>query len=376
MKRSTLTALLLLAASTATSCHHRVKSGAQMPPLRIEVATSTTRKVSEQIWFATSTEAIRSVTIEPRIDGYLRTINYRSGMPVSRGDLLFTIDPTQIETALYAAEASLESAKASLVEARNNYERAIPMAKIDAISQSSLDQYTATYRAAQAEVKSAEQTLRNAELNLSYATITSPIDGVVAATAANEGDFVGTGTLFSTLTTVADIDTLNVNLAISASKYLKYVNTEASYDNADLLSDITLILPDSSLYPYPATYDYTEQSAASGSSSVVIVANIPNPDLTLKAGIFARLRANIGAPTDRVMIPQRAVTQMQGSSSVWVIQLDSTATYRRVTLGNTYGDEWHVVSGVESGESVATTGQIKLHEGSKVIPSPMTTKLR
>ncbi|MFI3304402.1 MAG: efflux RND transporter periplasmic adaptor subunit [Rikenellaceae bacterium] len=367
MNKTTSILLLLLPIVGAMSCNKQPKSG-EMPPLKVEAARATTRSVSEQIWFATSTEPIRSITIEPRINGYLNSINYNSGAPVKRGEVIFTIDPTQIETDLYAAEASLESARASLIEATNNYQRAIPLAQMDAISQTALDQYTATYKAAIASVKSAEQTLRNAQLNVSYATITAPIDGLVADSPASVGDFVGTGTSFATLTTISDIDTLSVNLAIPTSKYLRYTNGKASFNNRDLLSNIELILPDSSIYPLQATYDYTKESASSGSSTVVIVANIPNPNLTLKGGMFARLRANIGEPTERVMIPQRAVTQMQGVSSVWVINPDSTTSFRRITIGNTYGDDWHVESGLMSGEMVATTGQIKIHQGSKVIP--------
>ncbi len=350
------------------ACDKHSSKRSVMPPLQIEVAEARAQQLKDQIYFATSTSAIHSAVIEPRISGYLRSIDYISGMPVKAGEVIFTIDPTQINTELLAAEAALESSRALLTEAYNNYQRAIPLAKIDAISQSSLDEYTATYKAAKAGVRSAEQTLRNAELNSSYTTITAPIDGVVANTSASQGDFVGVGTQFTTLTTITDIDTISVYLAIPTSKYLKYIADGESFDNSTLLSDIELILPDSSIFPHKGIYDYTEQSASSGSSSIVIVANIPNPNLTLKSGIFARLRANIGEYQERVMVPQRAVTQMQGVNSVWVITPDSTASYREIKLGNTFGEQWQVTSGLKSGERVATTGQIKLHEGMKIAP--------
>ncbi len=355
--------ILILAAAGVTACHTKGKTTAAIPPMNVETAIATTRNVSDKIWFATSTEPIRSVTIEPRVNGYLSTIDYIGGSEVKQGDIIFTIDPSQINTELYAAEAAVESARATFVEAYNNYQRAIPLAKIDAISRSSLDQYTAEYRSAEAAVKSAEQSLNNARLNTSYTIITAPIDGIIADSPASVGDLVGIGTLFSTLTTIEDIDTLKVQLAIPAAKYLRH------NDSKPLLSDIRLILPDSTLYPYPAIYDYTQQSGASSSSTVVVVANIPNPDLSLKNGMFARLRSNIGVPRERVVIPQRAVTQMQGESSVWVINPDSTASFRRIKLGNTDGNEWCVESGLSAGEMVATTAQIKLHQGAKVSPT-------
>ncbi len=361
-----ITTLALVVASTLSACNKEGKAK-NMPPLSIEVAQVTTRQLKDQIYFATTTSAIRSITIEPRVSGYLRSIDYESGSLVKAGEVIFTIDPTQIDTELLAAEATLESAQASLTEARNNYLRAIPLAKIDAISRSSLDEYTATYKASQASVRSAEQSLRSAELNSSYTTITSPIDGVIADSPANEGDYVGVGTAFSTLTTISDIDSLNLNLAIPTSKYLQY-KSRGKVNDSDLLSNIELILPDSSIYPYLGAYNYTQQSASSGSSTIVIVAKFPNPELLLKGGIFARVRANIGEEMERIVIPQRAVTQMQGVNSVWVIASDSTASYREVTLGRTYGDEWQVISGLQSGDRVATTGQIKLHEGMKISP--------
>ncbi|MFI3258922.1 MAG: efflux RND transporter periplasmic adaptor subunit [Rikenellaceae bacterium] len=353
---------LCLTITLCAGCKNKTKKG-DMPPLRVESSIATTRTLSDPIWFSSSIEAISSVTIEPRVDGYLSKILFSGGDRVRRGQLLFEIDPSQIETTLLAAQASLESARATLTQSHNNYQRAIPLARTNAISQSSLDEYRASYLAAEASVKSAEQSLRNAELNLSYASIKAPIDGVIADTPANSGDYVGPATKFTTLTTITNIDSITVSLPIPTRRYLQY---RKATENQDLLSEITLILADSSRYPILGEYDYTEQSIGDNSASVVIVAKFPNPNYTLKNGMFARVRASIGGPVERVMIPQKAVTQMQGMSSVWVIGEDSTATFRRVELGPTFGDEWQVRSGLISGERVTTSGQLKLHEGSKI----------
>lgn len=367
MNRLTLLATLMATLVMIPACHNTHQKST-IPSLSIESAEAITTIVCDQIGFATSTEPIRSVTIEPRVNGYLGSITYNNGKLIRRGDQIFQIDPTQIYTELYAAEAALESARASEVEARNNYLRATPLVKISAISQSDYDNYTATYRAAEAEVKSAEQSLRNAQLNLSYTTINAPIDGIIASSPANEGDYVGPGTQFTTLTTITQIDTLQVKLPIPISKYLKYRANQNSSENEGLLSQITLILPDSSIYPHLGVYDYTEQTAAFGSSTVVIVANVANPNGVLKAGMFARISALIGEPRECVIIPQRAVTQLQGVNMAWVIAPDSTVSMRSVTLDGTYGQYWRVKDGISSGEMVATTGQLKLHKGDKVIP--------
>ncbi len=366
MRKLFFICLILVVLAFFVSCDEAIKKPTSMPPLSVKVAQVNSKLLNDRIWFATTVIPFSSVIIEPRVNGYLQKINYVSGSFVQRGEVIFEIDPSQINTALYAAQAVLESAQASQLEAHNNYERALPLSKMGAISRSSMDEYTANYAAAKASVKSAEESLRSARLNSSYTTIKAPISGVIAVTPANVGDFVGTGTSYTTLTTISAADTMELTLAIPTSRYLKY--RPRGGDNSTLLSDITLFLSDSTAYPHLAEYDYTEKDVSSGNSTVVIVAKIPNPDALLRSEMFARVRANIGDATECVVVPQQAVTQMQGVTSVWVIGADSVARFREVTTAGTYGDEWHIKSGLKSGELVATSAQLKLHEGAKVNP--------
>ncbi len=365
--------LMILALTTLSGCKKTAQKNS-IPPLNVEVARAEARLLSDKIWFTTTTEPHYSVTIEPRVNGYLEEVRYKSGAPIKSGESIFQIEPSLLNTTYYSALATVESARASLVEAENNYKRAIPLAKIDAISRTSLDEYTANYAAAKSNLKSAEESLKSAKLNLSYTTITAPIDGLIAESPASLGDYVGPGTSFATLTTISYVDTLKLALAIPTAKYLKHTNQKASYDNRDLLSDIILILADSSIYKDRATYDYTQKDISSGSSTVVIYAKVPNTEGQLKPNMFTRVCANIGNESEKIMIPQKAVTQMQGISSVWVIGKDSTASYRVVKVGSTYGTDWHIVSGLKAGEMVATSAQLKIHEGERVIPSIKTDK--
>ncbi|MFR9620518.1 MAG: efflux RND transporter periplasmic adaptor subunit [Rikenellaceae bacterium] len=364
------TALLIV-----VGCKTHPKATSDSPTLEIECQTATTQNICDQIWFTTTTQAIQTAVIEPRVSGFLTSATPKSGELVAAGELLYTIDTDQLTTLCLEAEATLASAEATLVEARNNYERAKPMADINAISRSTLDSYRANYASATADVASAKQALRNARLNLSYATITSPIAGLVANTSATVGDYVGVGTEYTTLTTINNIDTLQLPLAIPTATYLRHSSTAESYDNSRLLSDITLILADSSQYPIVGSYAYTEQNASSYNSSIVVVVNFANPQQQLKAGMFARVRSNIGRSTPRVVIPQQAVVQLQGTTSVWVVAADSTAHNRRVTMGRVHGSMWEVRSGLSTGEVVATSGQLKLHEGMKVTPKITTTNI-
>lgn len=339
------------------------------PPLHVAVARAAVDSVPNRMSFIGYLASNFDAVIQPRVNGYLSSKRYGNGMPVRRGQLIFTIDPEQLSTTMLAAEAALESARARALEARNNYERAVPLARIDAISQSQLDQYTAQYKAADAAVRSAEQTLRSARLDVGYTRLVSPIDGIIAPTSAHVGDYVGPGTRFSVLTTISNIDTLTVDLAIPMSQYLRFAGAKESiYDNDGLLSDIRLTLADGTGYPLEGLYNYTRKDVSSTTGTLVLVVMFPNPDNALKPGQFARVEANVGPARPRVVVPQRCVSQAQGISSVWVVAPDSTAVYRRVTLGETAGGMWCVDEGLREGEWVVVSGQQKLRDGEKVVP--------
>ncbi len=360
--------IILLSATMFFTCKQRAK--VDYEPLTIEVATVEDEVLPNTMQFIAPISANYSATIQPRIAGFLASSSFENGMPVKRGQLIFTIDDAPQRANRLAAEAALSSAKAKAAEAKRNYERAIPLARINAISQTQLDQYTAENLAAIASVKSAEQSLRNARLEESYTRIYAPISGIISSSAATAGDYIGPGTQFSTLTTIQSIDTIAVDLAIPMRDYLAASGRTAfSYNNASLLSDIRLRVADGSEYPEKGFYKFTRQNIASEMGTIVIVVGFRNPDYALKTGQFARITASLGGDKERIVVPQQAVRQIQNISSVWVIRPDSTAEYREVQLGNTAGKWWIVEKGVEKGEVVATTGLQKLHNGMKVLPT-------
>ena len=360
--------ILLLLTLIFASCKQRAK--VSNAPLTIEVETVTGELLPNTMQFIAPISANYSATIQPRISGFLASSSFENGMPVKRGQLIFTLDDAPQRANRLAAEASLSSAKAKAAEAKRNYERAIPLARINAISQTQLDQYTAENLAAIATVKSAEQSLRNARLEEGYTRIYAPISGIISSSAATAGDYIGPGTQFSTLTTIQSIDTVAVDLAIPMRDSLAASGRTAfSYNNASLLSDIRLRVADGSEYPEKGFYKFTRQNIASEMGTIVIVVGFRNPDYALKTGQFARVTASLGSDKERIVVPQRAVSQIQNISSVWVIRPDSTAEYREVELGNTAGEWWIVESGVAKGETVATTGLQKLRNGIKVIPT-------
>ena len=359
---------LLAASISATSCRRHNKSEPEAAPLRVEVATATSDSIIMRYSFTTHLRSNYDAVIQPRVDGYLERIAYRSGMPVRRGDLLFTIESNLLNTSLLAVQAALSSAEAEALEAKNNYDRAIPLARLNAISDSQLDQYTAAYNSSVASVRSARQQVTSARLQVSYATIYSPIDGIVAASKAHEGDYVGPSTQFSALTTVSNIDSLKADLSIPTSLYLEKAGNRSAYENRDLLSDISLTLADGSIYPYKGIYDYTAQQISTSSGTVTLVVKFPNPDYRLKGGEYGRVEVGLGQRERVVLVPQMAIEQVQGIESVWVVKPDNTVEQRTIQTGETVGRNWIVKSGISEGETVVLTGKDKLHSGTRITP--------
>lgn len=363
----TLFATLLLATIALSSCRRHHPSD-KPQPLRVEVASVQADSMIIRYDFITHLKSDYDVVIEPRVSGYLRSKHYAPGMPVRKGQLLFRIESDLLNTTLRAAEASLAAAETELIEARNNYERALPLVELSAISLAQMDQYRAAYSSARASAESARQQLQSARLQASYAEIHSPIDGIAAWSAAHEGDYVGPGSEFTTLTTISNTDTLLAEIAIPTSLYLEYTGRNASYANSGLLSQIKLQLTDGTTYQYEGSYDYTRQGISPTSGTITLVVRFPNPDGMLKAGEYAHIETGIGPKQLLTTIPQQAVNRTQGIESVWVVRSDSTVEYRPIRTGQTIGSRWAIDQGVKSGECVVVTGTQKLRNGMKVIP--------
>lgn len=345
---------------------------AQMPEPHIAVVQAHKKELPTRMQFVGQTYSLYDVVIQPRVSGYLLSTHYAQGMPVKKGQLLFKLDPNPMQVEVTRAQAALASAKSQLVEAQNNYNRSVPLARINAISQSALDQATATLASAQANLRSAQAALRSANLDLSYTTIYAPTDGVIGETVGSVGDYVGVGTNNPVLNTISNIDSIYVYISIPTAKYLSIVERDSLdrplYNNMGLLADVDMILADGTLYPYKGEYKFTERAVNSQTGAVVIRVLFPNPERSLKPGQYVKVNADVGGGTGTVLVPQRAVMQSQGVNSVFVVGKDSTAQYRAVTLGDTYGSEWGILDGIQPGELVLTEGLQKVRSGMKIVP--------
>lgn len=365
----------LVLALVITACGATEKP--KVPILRIDVAEVYEKELPTRMQFVGRTYSLSDVTIQPRISGYLLSTHYEDGLPIKQGQLLFKLDSGPMQVEVTKAHAQVAAAESQLVAAQSNYNRSVPLAKINAISQSSLDQATATLSSAKAGLNSAKASLRNAKINLSYTIIYAPTDGIIGELVGSVGDYVGIGTNTPILNTISMIDSVYVNLSIPTSVYLSIVKRDSLnrplFDNVNLLTDVDMILEDGTLYPHKGEYDFTERVVNSQTGAVVVRVVFPNHDKFLKPGQYVRVNANAGADRKMAFVPQRAIMQTQGINSIYVVKADSTIEYRAVELGDTYGSEWGVFKGVESGEKVLIEGLQKVSSGMKIVPIPVNT---
>ncbi len=372
--RNFLALLMLLTLLSSGGCGHEKKKGVPQaaPALELEVVKASTENFRRKMDFPGRIYPNHEAVIQPRANGFILSKEFTDGMPVRKGQVLYRIDDPQSRSSVAAAQATVTSAQAALTEAENNYRRAVPLAGIDAISKSSLDQYTATYESARANLRSAQAQLQNARVQLGYSTIYAPLDGIINSIAVSVGDYVGPGTKYASLNTVTDTDTVKVEISMPVSTYLNLrgpgTDSVPTYDNSGFLSDIRLTLPDGTPYPYPGTYAYTQNNPGNEMGTMVFVVRFPNPEGILKAGQFINIAAGVGVESDVVLVPQQSVMQQQGTASIWIVEPDSTLSYRAVTLGSTFGPLWIIEKGVSPGETVLASGIIKARGGMKIKP--------
>jgi membrane fusion protein (multidrug efflux system) len=309
--------------------------------------------------------------IQPQANGYLISQNYREGSQVEKGQVLFEIDPRPFEAALEQAQGSLGQAQAQLALAEINVNRDTPLAAQRAIARSQLDNDIQQKAQAEAVVRSAEAAVANANLNLGFTKVRSLISGVAGQATIQVGNLVSAQ---SVLTSVSQLDPIKVYFSVSDSEYLA-LTKRAGAGGSDLLhgaSRIPLILTLSNgeIYPEKGHVVFVDRQLNSQTGAIRIAASFPNPGNILRPGQFGRVKAETEVRRNAVLIPQVAVTELQGQQQVYTVGQNNTAHVNNITLGPQYGNSWIVESGLRGGSLVITDNLQKLREGAPVNPQP------
>ena len=322
-------------------------------------------------WIGT-TEGSINAEIRSRVSGYLQKRAYTEGSKVKKDDLLFQIDPRSYQATLDEAKGVLAQAEAKLEKSRQDRDRYETLLRDGAVSQQEFETVKYTFDAAAADVESRKATVENAQLNLNWTEIRSPIDGVAGFSIAQIGNLINPDTL---LTTVSKTDPTKVQFPISEQEYLKYsrqMNEEMHNQKEGRRSDafLELVLADGMVYPEKGHLGLVNRQVDSKTGSILVQALFPNPKHILRPGLHAKVRAAVRDLKGGILIPQRAVQELQGIYQVAVVKADQTIEIRTVQLGERVGSLWVVNQGLAAGETIVVEGIQKVSPGVKVNPRP------
>jgi membrane fusion protein (multidrug efflux system) len=358
---------LALATLTLVACSRK----APTPPA-VGVSTVVIKPQAATVGadYVAQAEAVNTVEIRPRVGGILERQLPIEGEHLKVGEVLFVIDRQPYIAALAQAQAGLAQSQAALIESQRDLARAKSLSEIDAVSQQELDAAVAKDNANRASVDANRAAVRTATLNLGYTTITSPIDGVMGRAQLRLGALVTPNT--SLLTTLYQTDRMYVNFSISEQRLLSLQRELGRAPNQKSTSapPFRIFLADGSEYPQVPRLNFIDPAVDQRTGTLAIRLEVDNPQHLLHAGQFARVRVAEAQLRDAVVLPQRAIQELQGKYYVWIVDEKGRAQQRDVQMGPRIGNGWQVQQGLKAGEVVVVEGVQRLKPGSAVSAAP------
>jgi RND family efflux transporter MFP subunit len=335
-------------------------------------------------WIGTL-DGFTNADVRAQVTGYLMRQDYQEGAFVKKGQLLFEIDPRPFQAALDQAEGQLAQADATLQNAQAvqgrtqlDVDRYTPLAKEQAASQQDLDNAVqnnlaakATVETARAQIQTDKAAVETAQINLDFTRLVAPIDGIVGQAQLQVGALVNPAS--APVTSVSTVDPIKVYFTVSEQEYLawnKRFPTETTRLAADKSLKLELILADGSTYPRDGTFYFADRQVSLSTGAIRIAGLFPNPGNILRPGGYAKIRTATRTQKDALLVPQRAVSELQGGYQVVVVDGANKANVRNVTVGDRIGADWVISDGLKAGERVVTEGSQKVRDGMQVNPKP------
>ncbi|QIF00219.1 efflux RND transporter periplasmic adaptor subunit [Roseimicrobium sp. ORNL1] len=343
-------------------------------PPEVLVLTAATQDVPVFREWVGTLDGSENAEIRARVTGYLVKRNYQEGAVVKKGDVLFEIDPRPFEAALAEARSQLAQVKAMQVAAAAEVERDTKLFKDRAVSERDLFNSTQANESQLAKIKALEAAVEQAQLNLQFCKIEAPVDGIAGISQAQVGDLVGTGSNV-VLTSVSTLDPIKLVFPISETEYLiaaDYLQKALTKPLEQREEFIELILADGKPFPHKGRLLAVDLSVKGATGTIVITALAANPGNVLRPGLFARARIKTKVLENAVVIPQRAVNEVQGTYQLGVVGADGKAEIRPVKVGPRTGSNWVIAEGLKAGETVIVEGFQKVRAGAPVTAKPWT----
>ncbi|MDD4741116.1 MAG: efflux RND transporter periplasmic adaptor subunit, partial [Bacteroidales bacterium] len=341
------------------------------PPTKVVAVKVERRDIPIYQDFVGQVYGLQDIAIRARVEGVLEAMHFKEGTFVKKGQLLYTIDPLPLQTKVAAQMSGVAQAKTMLAKAESDLKRIRPLAANNAVSQRDLDAAVAQRDAAQAALEAAEANLESADIELGYSQIKAPIDGIIGKTMAKVGDFVGRSPNPIVLNYISNIDDVVVEFFLSEQEYLYFARQLIKMrDNGDTAADaserLSLILADQSIYPEPGRLNFVDRQVDPSTGSILLQATFPNPDKLLRPGQFARVKARIALVPQARIIPLKALNEIQGQYSVYVVNDSAIVEVRPVKQGAIYQDYAVISEGLQGDEVVIIEGLQKVKSGTRV----------
>lgn len=350
------------------------KAAPPIPSPEVEVASVIQKDVPIYSEWIATLDGYVNAQIQPQVTGYVIRQNYKEGSFVRQGQILFQIDSRPFQALVDQANAQLAQAEAQLGKTQMDVGRDTPLAKERAIAQSQLDNDIQANRAAQATVKAAQAQVEQAKLNLEFTDVKSLVDGISGIAQVQIGNLVNPTTI---LTSVSQINPIKAYFSISEQEYIHFaerINAETQKETPSNGPPFDLILADGSVYPHKGVGLLTNRQVDVSTGSIQIVCSFPNPQNFLRPGQFGRLRAAPDVRRGALLVPQKAVSELQGNYQLVIVSADNKASIRPVRVGSRVGPMWIVESGVKAGETVVVEGLMRVQNGATVKIKQAQTK--
>jgi len=358
----------LITAMLATGCGKHAAQAPPPPAVEVTVVTQADVPIYHE-WIGTL-DGLVNATIRAQVTGYLWTQDYRDGDVVKKDDTLFQIDPRPFQALLDQAQGQLAQADARFGKTELDVKRYGPLVKEKAISQEEYDDAVQADLEARAAVLSAKAQVEQAQLNLGFTKIVSTIDGIASIAKGQIGDLVGPAT--GELATVSTIDPIKAYFDVTEQAYLNFVKLFPDQDlrQARLRGlEIQLILGDGSTYPLMGEIYNADRQIGATTGAIRLESRFPNPNYSLRPGQFVRVRIKFDTKHDALLVPQRAVSELQGAFQVATVDAENKVHFLPVTVGERSGSLWIIDHGLASGQRVVVEGLQKIREGALVSPT-------
>jgi len=358
---------LLTALSFVASCGGEPKAAPAPPPPEVKVAVVLQRDVPVHVECIGETRGNTEIEIRARVEGFIESVDFQEGSLVKKGDALYTIDSKPFEAKLAAAKASQAEAEAQLARTHQDVSRYEPLVAKNAISRQEYDTAVALEKAAVAMVDAAKAVVEQAKIDLSYTKVIAPEDGLAGRTEVYAGTLVGRGQS-TLLTRISRVDPIHVRFSFPEKDYLTYARKRGSGTGGGKEIPFQLVMGDGSVHPQPGTLVFVDRNVDARTAPTMAEASFPNPGDILRPGQYGRVRATVDERPGAILVPQRAVQEMQGVFSVMVVGAEDKVEQRLVMPAERMGALWVMKSGLKGEERVVVEGLQKIRPGMKVNP--------